>query len=122
MPAAFDALAPHQAIEAWLRAVFAANAYIDAHAPWSLRKTNPVRMEAVLATLYKAIARLAVGISPVIPTSAATVLTAMGLAPALRSFSNVITDWYDDLFKSDFKLSQPTPLFPRLEFSATEIV
>ena len=28
-------------IEAWLRAVFACNQYIDSQAPWALRKTDP---------------------------------------------------------------------------------
>ena len=48
-------------------AVFACNQYIDAQAPWALRKTDPERMTAVLATLYEAIADLAIAIQPVIP-------------------------------------------------------
>jgi TatD DNase family protein len=35
-----------------MRAVFACNAYIDEQAPWALRKTDPERMQTVLATLY----------------------------------------------------------------------
>ena len=34
-----------------MQAVFACNAYIDAQAPWALRKTDPERMAAVLGTL-----------------------------------------------------------------------
>ena len=36
-------------------AVFACNAYVDAMAPWALRKTDPERMAAVLGTLVAAI-------------------------------------------------------------------
>ena len=50
-PRHFEALALSQGIEAWLRGVFACNQYIDAQAPWTLRKTDPERMQAVLATL-----------------------------------------------------------------------
>jgi methionyl-tRNA synthetase len=38
---AFADLALSRGIEAWLRAVFACNQYIDAQAPWTLRKTDP---------------------------------------------------------------------------------
>src|SRR5207253_6708150 len=38
VPNHFEALALSQGIEAWLRAVFACNQYIDAQAPWALRK------------------------------------------------------------------------------------
>ena len=40
---------------------------------------------------------------------------AMGVAPELRSFEGIMTHWYSPLAESDFRLAQPTPLFPRLE-------
>ena len=46
-----------QALESWMRAVFACNAYVDEQAPWALRKTDPERMRTVLVTLYVCIAR-----------------------------------------------------------------
>src|SRR3954454_20504757 len=64
LPAHFERLQPSQGIEAWLRAVFACNQYIDAQAPWALRKGDPERMEAVLATLCAALIDLAVAIQP----------------------------------------------------------
>jgi methionyl-tRNA synthetase len=51
LPEAFDKLAFAAGIEAWMQAVFACNAYVDEQAPWALRKTDPARMERVLATL-----------------------------------------------------------------------
>ena len=48
-------------------AVFACNAYVDAQAPWALRKTDPERMAAVLGTLVAAVRELTAAIAPVIP-------------------------------------------------------
>lgn len=115
IPGAYADLALSQATELWIQAVFACNAYIDEQAPWKLKKTDPERMETVLATLYIAIAMLAVAIRPVIPESADTLLDAMNIAPDLRSFEGIVSHWYSPLAESDFKLAQPAPLFPRLE-------
>ena len=120
VPAAFDALAPSVAIEAWLRACFACNQYIDAQAPWALRKTDPQRMETVLATLYICIAQLAVAISPVIPKSAKTLLDHMGIPDDVRTYTGIGSHWYSPLAESDFTLEAPKPLFPRLELPAEE--
>ena len=117
---AMNDLAPSVAIEAWMRAVFACNAYIDAQAPWALRKTDPARMEAVLATLYEAIASLAVMIQPVIPASAAALLDQMGIGSDQRSYALIGSDFYAALRASGFTLSPPRPLFPRLELVEAE--
>jgi methionyl-tRNA synthetase len=117
---AMNDLAPSVAIEAWMRAVFACNAYIDAQAPWALRKTYPARMEAVLATLYEAIASLAVMIQPVIPPSAAALLDQMGIDADTRGYELIGSDFYAALRASGFALSPPKPLFPRLELVETE--
>ena len=113
-------LAPSVAIEAWMRAVFACNAYIDAQAPWALRKTDPARMEAVLATLYDAIASLAIMIQPVIPASAAALLDQMGIKSDTRGYDVIGTDWYARLRADGFILSAPKPLFPRLELTEAD--
>ena len=115
IPAAFDNLALQQGVEAWLQACFACNAYIDAQAPWTLRKTDPERMETVLATLYIGIAQLAVAIAPVIPSSSARLLDLMGVDPALRTYEAIGGHWYSALAESEYRIAQPTPLFPRLE-------
>lgn len=120
VPAALKALAPSQAIEAWMRAVFACNAYIDAQAPWALRKTDPERMEAVLGTLYKTIGMLAIAVRPIIPASAEALLDQMGLPNAVRTYEALSGDWYTELAASGFTLLPPKPLFPRLELPAEE--
>lgn len=118
MPAAYDKLALNQATDIWMNAVFACNAYVDAQAPWALKKTDPERMETVLATLYICIAQLTVAISPVIPASADALLDQMGVAPELRTFAGIASHWYSPLAEGGFQLAQPKGLFPRLEIEA----
>lgn len=101
--AAFEDLALSQALEAWMVGVFACNQYIDAQAPWTLRKTDSDRMRAVLRTLIRAIRHLATTIQPVIPGSAAKLLAQL---PS-----------QDD---DAFRIAPPTPIFPRLETQQTE--
>lgn len=115
MPAAYEEFAFSRATESWMHAVFACNAYIDEQAPWALRKTDPARMETVLATLYICIGMLAVAIRPIIPASADLLLGAIGIAPELRTFDAIQGHWYSPLAESKFQLEQPKPLFPRLE-------
>lgn len=116
LPAAFADLALSQGCEAWMRAVFACNQYVDAQAPWALRKTDPERMEAVLRTLLLAIRDLAIAIRPVIPASAERMLDLLGATG--RNFAD-LTDrsWIDGA-----TLQPPTPIFPRLELPAAETV
>jgi methionyl-tRNA synthetase len=119
IPVQFEALALSQGIEAWLKAVFACNQYIDAQAPWALRKTDPERMNAVLATLYEAIADLAIAIQPIIPGSAAKLLDTMGVPASERSYAALEDDGrYARLAASGFTLAPPEPIFPRLEAPA----
>ncbi|HYJ31541.1 MAG TPA: methionine--tRNA ligase, partial [Allosphingosinicella sp.] len=121
LPARFAELALGQGIEAWLRAVFACNQYIDAQAPWALRKTDPERMTAVLATLCAAIIDLAIAISPVIPGGAARVLDQMGVPTEERDFTVLAdTGRYARLAASGLVLAPPSPIFPRLEAPAAD--
>ncbi|HWT12157.1 MAG TPA: methionine--tRNA ligase [Allosphingosinicella sp.] len=116
LPGHFERLELSQGIEAWLRAVFACNQYIDSQAPWALRKTDPERMTAVLATLYRAIRDLAIAVAPVIPASSARLLDSMGVPPGERDFAALDDEHaHDRLADSGFRLALPNPIFPRLE-------
>jgi methionyl-tRNA synthetase len=111
LPAAFDKLAFAAGIEAWMQAVFACNAYIDEHAPWALRKTDPARMERVLATLCGCIRDLAVAISPVTPKASARILDALCIPAEARDFAALEAEI------GAVRVDNPTPAFPRLEMS-----
>jgi methionyl-tRNA synthetase len=99
VPAAFNELTFSQGIDSWLKAVFACNAYVDATAPWALRKSDPARMSAVLGTLAVAIRQLAQAIAPVVPASAQKIIALI------------------DGGAGGVPIEQPTPIFPRLELS-----
>ncbi len=121
VPREFGAFAFSQGLDAWMRAVFACNQYIDAQAPWALRKTDPERMGVVLRTLVKAIRDLTLAVQPIIPTSAGHMLDQLGIPAGGRDFAALVDeDWYDRLVSSGFRLEAPTPLFPRLELPAGE--
>jgi methionyl-tRNA synthetase len=94
---AFDRFAFSVGIDAWLHAVFACNAYVDAQAPWALRKSDPERMASVLGTLVVAVRELAGAIAPIIPASAEQLVTLI------------------DESADGTPIAQPQPLFPRLE-------
>ena len=97
----FDQMAFSTGIEAWMAAVFACNAYVDATAPWGLKKTDPARMAAVLGTLVAAVRMLAEAIAPVIPDSAAKLIELIDRGQGAP-------------------IGQPIPLFPRLEMGEEE--
>ncbi|MBB3910678.1 methionine--tRNA ligase [Sphingomonas desiccabilis] len=111
--AEFAELSLGQALESWMRGVFACNQYIDAQAPWSLRKTDPERMHAVLGTLVRAIRDLAITIWPVIPTSAGRVLDQLG-QDARDHAALADAAWYVRAADAGFRIAPPTPIFPRL--------
>lgn len=112
---AFEDLALTQAVEAWMRGVFACNAYIDAQAPWALRKTDPDRMHAVLGTLLRAIRTLAITIFPVIPESATRLLDQLGAEARDHEAIADRDGWYAALGGQGFRIAPPTPIFPRRE-------
>ena len=93
----FDRLSFSTGLEAWMSAVFACNAYVDAQAPWALRKTDPARMAAVLGTLVECVRTLAAAVEPVIPTAAERLVAVI------------------DGGQGGTPIAAPTPIFPRLE-------
>ena len=116
LPEHFEALALSQGIEAWLKAVFACNQYIDAQAPWTLKKTDPERMTAVLATLCAAIRDLAIAIQPVIPASAGAVLDLLDIPAGERDYAALADgEGYTRVAARGVTIAAPTPIFPRLE-------
>jgi len=98
----FDRFAFSAGLEAWMQAVFACNQYVDAMAPWALKKSDPDRMAAVLGTLVVAVRKLAAAVQPIIPASAERLIALI------------------DSGKDGTPIAQPTPIFPRLELPEDE--
>lgn len=113
---AFADLAFSDGLDAWMRAVFACNQYVDEQAPWALRKSDPARMEAVLMTLFRVVRALAIAVRPVVPASIDALLDQMGLAADGRDYAALgRTEWFAELAASGFVVDKPVGVFPRLE-------
>jgi methionyl-tRNA synthetase len=76
-------------------------------------------MNAVLGTLVRAIRDLAIAIEPVVPASAATLLSQLGQSgrghDALGDHG-----WYAEQRAAGFRIAPPTPIFPRLTITEVE--
>lgn len=116
LPKAFENLDFSNGIEAWMRAVFACNQYVDEQAPWTLKKTDPERMRAVLLNLFTVVRDLAIAIRPVVPGSADRLLDQLGIPASERDYAALTDpDWFARIVAGNFKVEQPVGVFPRLE-------
>ena len=121
IPREFEKFAFSQGLEEWMRAVFACNQYITQQEPWALKKADPERMKAVLATLFLCIRDLAIAVRPVMPTSIDRLLDMMGIPPGERNFADLENiGWYKALTTGPSPLLKPAPIFPRLELPEVE--
>ncbi len=101
----------HKALEEIWNVVNAANGYIDAQAPWGLKKTDPARMNTVLYVLAETIRCLALVIQPFVPVSAAKMLDQLCVPDDRRSF-----DFLDAKHALTPGTAIPAPqgIFPRI--------
>ena len=93
--------------EAW-RVIRAANGYIDRQAPWALRRTDPVRMAAVLRVLADILREVATVLQPFMPDSMAAMLDQLGVPADARSFAAL-----SDMLPGGITLPAPQGIFPR---------
>ena len=66
--------------------VWDANRYIDAQAPWTLKKTDVGRMRTVLYVLMEVIRHVAILYQPLMPASLNTILDQLGVPSDERDF------------------------------------
>jgi len=104
-----DEQALQSAFEEVIKLGSLANEYIDHQAPWNLRKTDPVRMEAVLYTLCECIRCIGIMLQPIIPDSAAKVLDL--LAVKERDFAALNASY---ALVPGTSLPAPGVVFPRI--------
>ncbi len=81
------AQAIHRALEALWGVIGDANRYVDAQAPWALRKSDPARMRTVLYVLAETIRHLAILAQPVTPAATAKMLDQLAVPADARSFA-----------------------------------
>ena len=79
----------HEALEAIWTVVRAANAYVDAQAPWKLRKEDPPRMATVLYVLADTIRQLAILTQPFMPDASAKLLDQLGIGDEQRAIASL---------------------------------
>jgi methionyl-tRNA synthetase len=72
--------------------VNAANVYVDSQAPWSLRKTDPPRMNTVLFVLAEVLRRIGILIQPFMPESAAKLLDQLAVPANERQMAHIVDD------------------------------
>ena len=108
----FDAFKYHDALQQIWRLVDNANGYIDAQAPWTLKKTDEERMRTVLYVLVETIRCLGILIQPFMPESAAKILDQVCVAENERNFECLSKDY---ALKADTVLPKPEGVFPRIE-------
>ena len=103
-----DVQAFHKALETIWELIGAANRYVDATAPWALRKSDPARMAAVLYTLADVIRRIAICASPFMPQSCGRMLDQLAVPADRRNFAALET-----ALAAGTPLPPPAPVFPR---------
>lgn len=101
----------HKALEEIWGVVIAANGYIDAQAPWGLRKTDPARMETVLYVLAEVIRCLGLIVQPFMPESAGKMLDQLSIPAGQRDFESLDAA---NALKPGTKIPVPQGVFPRL--------
>jgi methionyl-tRNA synthetase len=100
-----------RALEAIFDVVGAANRYVDAQAPWALRKTDPARMASVLYVLAEVIRRLALLTQAFLPDASGRILDQLAVAAATRTFASYL-DPASALIPGT-TLPRPEGVFPR---------
>ena len=110
MRQAMQEQAIHRALELVWAVVAEANRYVDAEAPWTLRKSDPERMATVLWVLAEAIRHLAILAQPVVPEAAGRLLEQLAVPADRRSFADL---GEGGALQPGTPLPAPAGVFPR---------
>lgn len=100
-----------KALEEIIAASTAANLYIDAQAPWALKKTDPARMGTVLYVLAEAIRNLGLILQPFVPGAAAKILDQVAAGADERDLAFM---GMQHALKPGTPLPAPSGVFPRI--------
>jgi methionyl-tRNA synthetase len=99
-----------RALEAIFEVIGAANRYVDAQAPWTLRKTDPARMATVLYVTAEVVRQVAILVQPVMPQAGARLLDLVAAPPEARDFTAL---GEAGRLKPGTRLPPAEPVFPR---------
>jgi methionyl-tRNA synthetase len=99
----------HKALDALWRVAGAADRYANEQKPWSLKKTDPGRMNTVLYVLVETIRHLAILTQPFMPQSCGRLLDLLAVPAGNRSFAALESG----RLKPGTPLPEPEGIFPR---------
>ncbi|WP_417518031.1 methionine--tRNA ligase [Minwuia sp.] len=111
--AAMDDQALHRALGEIWDVIGDANRYVDAQAPWALKKQDPERMKTVLYVLADLIRQVAILVQPVMPDAADAMLAQIGVPGDQRAFQALGNA---GRLSGGTPISKPVPIFPRYQF------
>ncbi|KAL7544646.1 hypothetical protein ACHAWF_008019 [Thalassiosira exigua] len=93
-----------------------ANKYIDAQAPWVLKKADPERMKTVLYVLTEVMRRVAILYQPIMPKSSNVILDQLGVPEDEREFVHLGRE--ECWIAKGREVKKPKAVFPRFEVPA----
>jgi methionyl-tRNA synthetase len=102
----------NRALEAIFEVIGAANRYVDAQAPWALRKTDPARMRTVLFVLAETIRRIALLTQAFMPEGSARILDQLAVPEDARALRDYLEE--ASALCPGVALPAPSGVFPRL--------
>ena len=102
----------NRALENIWRLVNDANAYVDAQAPWALKKEDPERMKTVLYVLAETIRVLGIITQAVTPSSSSKMLDQLKIDADKRDFSFINSEHQ---LQPETAIDKPQGIFPRLD-------
>ena len=107
---AFDSQLFHKSLERIWELIRAANSYVDAQAPWALKKRDSERMCTVLYVLCEILRRIAIILQPFMPNTMSLMLDQLSIEANKRTFFYLGDDHH---LVPGQKLPEPKGLFPR---------
>jgi methionyl-tRNA synthetase len=99
----------HRALETIWQVIGDADRYVDEQAPWALKKSDPVRLGAVLWTLVETLRHIAILTQPFIPGAATKLLDQLAVPENARDFAALSAH----PIKAGTLLPKPSGIFPR---------
>lgn len=104
----------HKALDHVWSVISDANRYMDEHAPWVLRKTDPARMETVLYVVAETLRHIAVLVQPFMPDAGSKLLDQLAVPTGQRDIASLSPA---HALRPRTALPRPEGIFPRYEES-----
>lgn len=79
----------HEALRAVWAVISSADSYIDAQAPWALKKTDPARMATVLYVLAETLRHIGILLQPFMPDATGRLLDQLAIPAYQRTFASL---------------------------------